>query len=190
MKIFDSFQRAVFIRLRQKLDHYAPNDGGAGRKPQLKQQKAPTTHRKPCADLPIMEVYIDGSFRDPKASWAYVAVANNKVLHEDYGLLTGPILKMRQVGGELKAAMAALNYARSQQCCAHIYYDYEGVFNWLGHLFNEPKWKAKNTYTQQYVAYMEEQKKWLAAMTKVKSHTGNRWNEHADELCAKAMEGK
>ncbi|MCC5836060.1 MAG: DUF2384 domain-containing protein [Opitutales bacterium] len=39
------------------------------------------------------------------------------------------------------------------------------------------------------MAYVERNRQWLAAMTKVKSHSGNRWNEYVDGLCAKAIQG-
>jgi ribonuclease HI len=57
-----------------------------------------------------------------------------------------------------------------------IFYDYAGVENWA-----TKRWQAKNEFTQAYAAFVRESGI-RVYWHKVKSHSGDYWNDRADEL--------
>src|SRR5690606_17105641 len=61
-----------------------------------------------------------------------------------------------------------------------IFYDYNGIEMWA-----TGAWQANNPATKQYQQYMNEIDVTIQ-WHKVKSHTGNYWNDVADELAKKA----
>jgi len=135
-----------------------------------------------------VHIYTDGSFNKDafKGSWAFVVVdpENDEILHEDCGLVTLPnFLEMWNVAGELFASLKACTYMRENGHAACIYHDYEGVGKWARF-----EWKAKKSATQQYQKSVQD----LIASKRlvfqwVPGHSGNKFNERADELCRVAM---
>jgi hypothetical protein len=57
-----------------------------------------------------------------------------------------------------------------------LFYDYKGIEKWA-----TGEWRAKKPVTQ---AYAQESSEWSIVIHwhKVESHTGNRWNDYADQL--------
>ncbi len=89
---------------------------------------------------------------------------------------------MRNVGGEILAARAALNKAKELGIKSlHIYHDYEGVGAWV-----KGEWKANKSATQEWAAFAKESGIDLV-FTHVYSHTGIKWNEAADEIAKYAV---
>ncbi|MCK5521147.1 MAG: ribonuclease H, partial [Candidatus Marinimicrobia bacterium] len=62
-----------------------------------------------------------------------------------------------------------------------LFFDYTGIRDWA-----EKNWRAKNEYTQAYRDFMEKFKDIKIHWEKVAAHSGNRWNERADELAKAA----
>lgn len=94
---------------------------------------------------------------------------------------------LRNVTGEMLGAMFAVKWAMS-----HGYkdillcYDYEGVEKWASGI-----WKAKTELTMKYTSAMQQWKNNInIQFKKIAAHTGNRYNELADQLAKKAIEEK
>ena len=130
-----------------------------------------------------IEIYIDGSFMSEKIGWASVILKDGEVIEELSGeLLNKNLLPMRQVSGELHAAMEAVLWCRKNNIKEFsLFFDYTGIRDWA-----EKNWRAKNEYTQAYRDFMEKFKDIKIHWEKVAAHSGNHWNERADELAKAA----
>lgn len=125
------------------------------------------------------KLYVDGSFMNGKCGSGWVLVdSSDKVIKEfstrlqsDYG--------MHQVTGEIYALLDGLEYCLNNGIKdVKVYFDYLGVRNWI-----TGEWKAKNSYTKQYA----EIGRFLVnsmniEFIKVKSHSGDYFNDLADRL--------
>lgn len=135
--------------------------------------------------MKVVSAYVDGSFADRETRWALVVVdeTTGEKIHEDCGKLAGLITEMYQVGGELKGAIEAVCYGKRNDCKVNIHYDMNGICEWCGDIVGKKPWKANKTWTRMYAAWMRENRHWIDGFTKVKGHSGNKWNEEADKLC-------
>lgn len=133
------------------------------------------------------QIYVDGSWIDGNIGYGVVILKEDQLIHE----IAEPIknsdqeLKnIRQVAGELQAVQDAINWLTENGAIhAEINYDYNGIEKWA-----TGEWQAKNPVTQGYRQFIREctiEITWK----KVEGHTGNRWNERADQL-AKAGANK
>ena len=88
-----------------------------------------------------------------------------------------------QVNGEIAAAKRAIAEAADAGAKSlEIRCDYEGVRKWA-----DKEWSRNKTYTQEYAAYVEEMRKRLPIVfVHVKGHSGDKWNNVADDLAGKA----
>ena len=132
-------------------------------------------------EMPKMEhgliAYVDGSFNAKKKVYGYGAV-----------LIDGDnpdCLSSRNVAGEIFGALSAVKYAveHPEYDGIVIYYDYMGIEKWaIG------EWKANKKLTQYYASQMAEYRKKLPIVfMKVEAHTGDFYNEQADQLAKKAV---
>lgn len=129
------------------------------------------------------QIYVDGSFLNGSVGYGVVILKNGEVVEE----LSGPVPAAsvqgtRQIAGELFAAEQAIQWCQrnSVQEIA-IFYDYKGVEKWAS-----GEWKTEHPLTQKYAELVRNcgiHIHWH----KVDSHTGNRWNERADELAKKGV---
>lgn len=141
----------------------------------------------------IVDVYVDGSYRmerriDGKKNYSFgiVVVENDEVIYSNYGLGENEeAASMHNVAGELAGAMRGLIWCMANGVRANIHHDYEGVGKWA-----RKEWKAKNKWTQAYVNFMNTAlaKACINEFIWVKGHSGNKYNELADKLAAKAFE--
>ena len=138
-------------------------------------EKAKTKTKISNSNIP--HIYIDGSFLKNKISYAAVVVKNDKIIHEESGKLDKKYNKYRHVGGELYAAKAAVEWCKKNEIYdVIIFYDYTGIEKWANN-----KWKTNTLLTQSYKEYMSKIEiniKWI----KIKSHSGDKWNEYVDQL--------
>lgn len=129
------------------------------------------------SNLNTPHIYIDGSFFKNTTSYAAVVIQNGKNIHEESGKLAKKYHKYRQIGGELYAVKTAIEWCKKNKLNnAIIYYDYTGIEKWA-----TGKWKTNNSFTHSYKNYMNKIKvniKWV----KIKSHSGDKWNEYVDQL--------
>ncbi len=125
----------------------------------------------------IPHIYIDGSFFNDTISYAMVVIKNNKIICEESGKLDKKYNKHRQIGGELMASKSAIEWCKRNNIeKAIIYYDYIGIEKWANN-----KWKTNTPFTEAYKNYMskiEVKIKWI----KIKSHSGDKWNDYVDQL--------
>lgn len=132
----------------------------------------------------IVDVYVDGSFKNGIYSYAYVIVQNNNIVYTDSGIgqNTGAA-SMRNVAGELSAAMNAICWVRDHDLKCRIFHDYEGIGKWA-----TKEWKRKNEYTKAYSEFIDNNSGIVSEFIHVYGHSGNTYNELADELARKAFE--
>jgi len=139
-----------------------------------------------CWDLPTAsvpaptgyQVYVDGSCLDEAVGYGLVVLKDGQVVDELYGPVEEEAVQgMRQVAGELQAVQEMISWCQEHGVSeVSLFYDYEGIEKWA-----TGEWKANKAATQ---AYAQSAKEWPVVVHwhKVSSHTGNRWNDHADQL--------
>lgn len=132
-----------------------------------------------------IHAFVDGSYIKGTVGYGLVILKKGIVLTEIKG--TVDRLEYRQhhqVGGELVAAVNFFQWCvknKISRCTIH--YDYEGIQKWA-----TGSWKAKKELTQKYQEYVQKLPldiTWI----KVKSHSGNLWNDRADRLAKEAVKG-
>lgn len=140
-----------------------------------------------------IHVYTDGSYirGDIQVGGALIQIVDNEVVSctrfvtEDEDLL-----KHHQVSGEVVPVLYALKEINDHitktttVTSVHICYDYTGVKDWL-----DGTWKkANNAMSRHYMsAGMQllnnlKSKGVSVQFEKIKSHTGNKYNEYADRI--------
>lgn len=90
---------------------------------------------------------------------------------------------MRNVAGEILASELAMKYATEHNYeSLEIVYDYEGIAKWcLG------EWKTNKEGTKRYKEVYDKYSQYIKIkFTKVKGHSGDRYNDKADILAKKA----
>lgn len=133
-----------------------------------------------------MIAYVDGSFDLNINNYSYgVIYFHNGNKNSLYGKgKHDELIEMRNVAGEIEAAKNAMEVAvKSQVKTLYLYHDYEGIQKWC-----TGEWKANKNATQEYKQYYEEIKdKLKVQFIKVKSHSGDKYNEEVDLLAKKAL---
>lgn len=131
--------------------------------------------------------YVDGSFRQGYAVYGYgvVIVSEGKVLKTFSG--TGSrrdYVTMRNVAGEVLGAVKAMEYAVAAGAKKLVlYFDYQGIESWA-----RGTWKRNNDLTRGYHEFARSiQTRLELAFEKVKGHSGDEFNELADELAKQAV---
>lgn len=124
----------------------------------------------------IYQAYVDGSYLEGKVGYGAVLLQDKIVLQEFSGAVTEHT-ESRQVAGELVAVITIMDYCAQHNISeVDIFYDYKGIEQWA-----TGRWKTNKPLTQQYAATVRKSSvkvRWH----KVKSHSGNEWNDRADEL--------
>ncbi|HHY25604.1 MAG TPA: double-stranded DNA-binding protein [Desulfitobacterium dehalogenans] len=129
------------------------------------------------------DVYTDGSYVNGQYAWAYAFVKNGKVHYEDADVGKNPAAAtMRNVAGEIAAALYAVKKASQLGVKIRILHDYAGIAFWA-----TGEWKAKNEFTQAY-AKMMNQYRGIYSFEKVKAHSGDEFNDYVD-MKAKSVLG-
>ena len=139
--------------------------------------------------LDCMHIYVDGSYSTLLKEYSYgmVAVKDNIVLDiEGESFKSSSSNNIRQIAGELKAAVKGVEYALSKgEKKVVIFHDYAGIcYHATGF------WERKEESSKEYYKNMQElMKKGIEIIfVKVDSHTGDLFNELADEKCKKLLE--
>lgn len=136
-----------------------------------------------------LHAYVDGSYSvyDGRYAYGVVCVKDNVVEYIENGAEKDNSEKsIRQIAGELKGAVRAVEYALSKgEKKIVIFHDYEGIAHHATGAWsrNEPS----------SVQYHEKMQKLMKSgidvvFVKVDSHTGDLFNELVDEKCKEPLE--
>jgi ribonuclease HI len=129
-----------------------------------------------------VQIYVDGSYLKRRVGFGVVILKDGAKIQEFFGRVTEDT-STRQVAGELVATMTALDWCQQNDIReVEIFYDYTGIEKWA-----KKKWQANLPLTQRYQAYMQATPV-KVRFRKVESHTGNTWNDVADELAKKGTQ--
>ena len=131
--------------------------------------------------------YVDGSFEKSIGRYAFGCVLltpDGQEIRESGSGSDPAGVAIRNVAGEMLGAMNAVKWAQENGYPAvEIRYDYEGVEKWVTGV-----WRAKTPLTSKYAVHMQEAgKKIQISFCKVAAHTGNHYNEEADQLEKSAL---
>lgn len=146
-------------------------------------KKCDNTYPKDC-----LHIYVDGSYNSAsnKHSYGVVAVRNNVVEHIESGSSDSDSENnIRQIAGELKGALKALEYAvNKNEKKLVLFHDYEGIAHHA-----TGAWQRKEPSSEKY--YNDMQKLMNTGIdvifVKVDSHTGDLFNELVDEKCKECL---
>ncbi len=129
---------------------------------------------------------MDGSYNPAshQSSYGIVFFLGDTELHFSEKILDEELTEMRNVAGEIKGAEIAMAYALSKNCKEiTIYHDYEGISKWC-----TGEWKTNKPGTIAYKNFYNNIKnRLLIKFVKVKGHSGDKYNELADQLAKKAI---
>lgn len=131
------------------------------------------------------QAYVDGSFNKSRQQYGsgVVILKGDKVIAElSFGGNDPEFISSYQIAGEVFACIEALKWAKAHGVAEiAIFYDYQGIASWA-----EKQWKANAPISQAYVALFDEVSKGVKVrFVKVKGHSGDKFNDLADELADK-----
>ena len=131
--------------------------------------------------------YVDGSFEKSIGRYAFgcvILTPDGEEIRRSGSGSDPAGVAIRNVAGEMLGAMNAVKWAQENGYPAvEIRYDYEGVEKWVTGV-----WRAKTPLTSKYAAHMQAGGKELhISFCKVAAHTGNHYNEEADQLAKSAL---
>lgn len=131
--------------------------------------------------------YVDGSFEKSIGRYAFgcvILTPDGQEIRKSGSGSDSAGVAIRNVAGEMLGSMTAVNWAiENKYPAVEIRYDYEGVEKWVTGV-----WRAKTPLTSKYAAYMQEAgKKVKISFCKIAAHTGNHYNEEADQLAKSAL---
>lgn len=141
--------------------------------------------KEPSGDALV--AYVDGSYNVATKEFSYGMVlleAGEVIAKECEKSNDVSLAAMRNVAGEIKGAEAAMRYAKEHDRKELvIYHDYEGIAKWcLG------EWKANKEGTRAYKAFYDAVSRQIQiTFVKVKGHSGDTYNEMADQLAKQAL---
>lgn len=142
-------------------------------------------------DMPMagqIIAYVDGSFEVSLGRYAYgcvILTPEGEIIRKFGGGNEPEAAALRNVTGEMLGAMNAVKWSLEHGYTAvDIRYDYMGIEMWA-----TGGWKAKNPLTQKYAEYMQKNAaKIKITFKKIAAHTGDKYNEEADQLAKAALE--
>lgn len=138
----------------------------------------------------VIIAYVDGSYNKQKKQYGsgVVLLEKNEVIdkltipgnEEDY-------LDSHQIAGEVIGCLEAMKWAIEQgKKKLIIYYDYQGIESWA-----TKEWQAKKPISLDYVREFGQLKEKVEVeFRKVKGHSGDTYNDLADELAKEAASQK
>ena len=145
----------------------------------------------PKEDMPFSNTvkavaYVDGSYNEETKVFGYGVVMfyNGEESHMKEAMNDANLVDMRNVAGEIYGAMKAMQFAVDNNVSyITIYHDYLGISKWCS-----GEWKANKEGTIAYKKFYEQCKKKVnITFEKVDAHTGDKYNELADQLAKEAV---
>ncbi len=136
-------------------------------------------------NLDGLHAYIDGSFSEKLAETGYGAVIlfNGEIIQTIKGS-SKKYIDMRNVAGELFAAAVSIKWAVDNGYKSiTLHHDYSGIAHWA-----KGEWKRKQEGTINYKKFIDDiSDKINISFIKVKGHSGDLYNDMADELAKEAL---
>ena len=131
--------------------------------------------------------YVDGSFdvKSNKYGYGVVLIFHDGNIEKLNGAGENEVaVSMRNVAGELKGAIIAMQYAvNNKYGRLTVYHDYEGIGKWA-----RKEWKANLDATKAYMEFCDKVRARIdLKFVKVDAHSGVVYNELADELAKSAL---
>ena len=137
-------------------------------------------------NLDYVKVYVDGTFYNNMYGGGYVVMdPQDKIIYQDcgIGINDAELLSMRNISGEMTAAMRATSWVDTHVGRGIIVHDYIGLSKWV-----TGEWKTNKKYTQMYSKYMKPFYTLdIIKFEWVKGHTNVVGNEIADRLAKEAV---
>ncbi len=135
-----------------------------------------------------LNIYVDGSYskRLKKAGFGCVFVINEVVIHT---VAKEAVIDVEEdlwnVSAEIAGVLYAVEWAiNNKYPTVNIFYDYEGLEKWYS-----KEWKANKKTTKNYVSKLNQLTENISVnFVKVKAHTGDTFNELADQLAKSAID--
>ena len=135
----------------------------------------------------VYKIYVDGSYNRHKGigSYAFVVINDSgQVIYRENRVVTNEgLLKGHQVGCECKAVVEALRWCVTNDSVCDIYYDFANLKYWIDDIWGNKPWKTNTEYSKAYRYYCISNRRHINDMIKVKSHTGDKFNEMVDSMC-------
>lgn len=134
-----------------------------------------------------LEAYVDGSFskHTNQYSSGIILIDQGEIIFQTGRVYdTDKYRESHQIAGEVFGAAEAIRKAIEMGYHSIvIYYDYLGIEKWA-----TGEWKANKPVSQDYVTFIQTRRPQIDIhFKKVKAHTGNRYNELADQLAKDAL---
>lgn len=130
--------------------------------------------------------YVDGCFNEDTKEYSYgiVFFFDGGEEHLSQKFNNPDTATMRNVAGEIEGAKRAMKFCLDNGIKSiDIFYDYEGIEKWC-----TGAWKANKLVTKEYRKYYNDIKDLLKiTFIKVKSHSGDTYNDLADSLAKAAV---
>ncbi len=131
--------------------------------------------------------YVDGSYDSATNQFSCGVVLFYNGIEEHFSELFSDenLAEMNNVAGEIKGSEKAIMYCLDNKIKSiTIYHDYEGIAKWC-----TGEWQAKKDGTKAYKEFFDEASKSVDIhFVKVKGHSGDKYNEIADQLAKKAFQ--
>ena len=130
-----------------------------------------------------LEAYVDGSYNKQTGVYGSAVIMLSK--GEVVAIKTSHGKKMNSmwnVAGEIAAAALAVKLADELMTDSLVIkYDCEAIEKWP-----TGAWRIKNEYAAQYVDFMNKKRPFSIAYDHIKAHTGDKYNELADDMAQRA----
>ena len=130
--------------------------------------------------------YVDGSYDDSQKAFAYGVIifycGGEERLAEKF--INAERANLRNVAGEIEGAKRVMKFCLDNEITSvDLFYDYEGIEKWC-----TGAWRTNISATQEYKKYYNEVSKHVKVnFVKVIAHSGNKYNEVADQLAKAAL---
>lgn len=134
-----------------------------------------------------VKAYVDGSFDESLNRYSYglvmISPDGSREEYFDFKEHNADV-DSRNVSGELLGAMVAIEEAvKAGFESILIYHDYEGIAKWA-----KGEWKANKISSLKYVEFIKEYSTKIKILFEwVRGHSGNEFNEIADQLAKNAL---
>lgn len=140
---------------------------------------------KPATSPVDIKAYVDGSWNVAKAQygWGFILVDKGKIISRGSGCGNNrKYLSQKQIGGEVVAVLKSIERAIFKGYKhVEIVFDYSGI-----ELFATGNWQANSNIAKAYIYHLAVlNQKIDITFVKVKSHSGDYFNDTVDKLAKK-----